>query len=414
MSGNNQQMPRELKVNKNINQHLEVFKNNLVDLISEQQLKEKLEKSIKNRKPLKIKIGFDPTASDIHFGHTVLLRKLRMLQDLGHIIYFVVGDFTAKIGDPSEKSIQRPLLKDCQIKANASTYTKQAFRILKKRKTKIIYNSRWYRKMDLSFFLNILSSYTIARILERDDFSNRLKNQKPLSLLEVVYPLIQGYDSYKLEADVEFGGTDQKFNLIVGRHIQEFFGQSPQVVATMPLLVGLDAKDKMSKSLGNYIGIEEDSKEMFGKIMSLPDEIMWDYFTLLTDYNLKEMKNFHPKEAKIRLAKHLVSFYHSRKKAEKEAKEFKQVFSHKMFPEKMPVYKIEEKRIDIVEALAQMNLVSSKNEARRLLEQGSITMIDAKYPDNYSVLKKNIAFFSEQEVVLKIGKKRFLKVISES
>lgn len=401
-------------MNKDLIKHLETVKENTVDLIAEQQLTEKLKKKLKKNKPLKIKIGFDPTASDIHLGHTVLLRKLRKLQDLGHIVYFIIGDFTAKIGDPSGKTAQRPVLGDSQIRKNASAYTKQAFKILDKRKTRIIYNSRWYKKMDLSSFLSLLSSYTIARILERDDFSKRIKDQKPLSLLEVIYPLIQGYDSYKLEADIEFGGTDQKFNLIVGRHLQQFFKKTPQLVATMPLLVGLDGKNKMSKSLDNYIGITEEPKQMFGKIMSIPDAIMWEYLRLLTDFNLEELKTMHPRDVKVKLAKYLVSFYHSKKKAAKEAEEFRKVFSEKKIPEKVSVYQSDSKKIDIIEILSKMKLTSSKNEARRLLNQGSITMIDSKDLNNFSVLKKNITFFSSEEVILKIGKKRFLKIIVKS
>lgn len=401
-------------LNKDLIKHLETVKENTVDLISEQQLTEKLKNKLKKNKPLKIKIGFDPTASDIHLGHTVLLRKLRKLQDLGHIVYFIIGDFTAKIGDPSGKIAQRPVLSDSQIHKNASTYTKQAFKILDKRKTKIIYNSRWYKKMDLSSFLSLLSSYTIARILERDDFSKRIQEQKPLSLLEVIYPLIQGYDSYKLEADIEFGGTDQKFNLIVGRHLQQFFKKTSQLVATMPLLVGLDGKNKMSKSLDNYIGITEEPKQMFGKIMSIPDDIMWEYLRLLTDFNLEKLKTMHPRDLKIKLAKYLVSFYYSEKKATQEAEEFRKVFSEKKIPEKIPVYQSNSKKINIIEILSKMELTSSKNEARRLLKQGSITMIDSKDLNNYSVLKKNITFFSSEEVILKVGKKRFLKVIAKS
>ncbi|MCF7894853.1 MAG: tyrosine--tRNA ligase [Candidatus Omnitrophica bacterium] len=398
-------------MNKDLSKHLKAIGENSVDLISPEQLKEKLKHKLKKGKPLKIKIGFDPTACDIHIGHTVLLNKLRKLQDLGHIVYFIIGDYTAKIGDPSGKTIQRPVLNDSQIMSNASTYTKQAFKILNKRKTKIIYNSKWYKKMNLSSFLSLLSSYTVARILERDDFSQRIQNQKPLNLLEVVYPLVQGYDSYKMEADIEFGGTDQKFNLLVGRNLQQYFKQQPQVVVTMPLLVGLDGQKKMSKSLGNYIGITEKPKDMFGKIMSLPDEIMWQYLQLLTDLEPKQLENMHPKDVKVKLAKYLVSRYHSGAKAEKEAKEFQKVFSEKKIPAQMPIYKTESKKIDVIEVLSKNKLTSSKNEARRLLNQGSVTMIDSKDPDDYSVLKKNITFFSSEEVILKVGKKRFLKII---
>ena len=259
-----------------ISDHLKALKENTVDLIAEKELKLKLENSLKKKTPLKLKIGLDPTSRDIHLGHTVLLRKLRKLQDLGHKVYFIIGDFTAKIGDPSARSVLRPTLTDKEIKQNASTYTKQAFKILDRKKTKVIYNSIWYKKMGLPSFLSVLSSYTIARILERDDFSRRIKENQPLTLLEIIYPLIQGYDSCQMEADIEFGGTDQKFNLIVGRHLQETFGLAAQVAITMPILVGLDGKNKMSKSLGNYIGITESPKEMFGKLMSISDQSMWE------------------------------------------------------------------------------------------------------------------------------------------
>ena len=294
-----------------ISDHLKALKENAVDLIAEKELIVKLENSLNKKTPLKIKIGLDPTSCDIHLGHTVLLRKLRKLQDLGHKVYFIIGDFTAKIGDPSARSALRPALNDKEIKQNALTYTKQAFKILDRKKTKVIYNSIWYKKMGLPSFLSVLSSYTIARILERDDFSRRIKENQPLTLLEIIYPLIQGYDSCKMEADIEFGGTDQKFNLIVGRHLQETFGLAPQVVITMPILVGLDGKNKMSKSLGNYIGITDSPKEMFGKLMSISDQSMLEYIKLLTDLDLKTLENLHPKEVKLTLAKELVSFYPS-------------------------------------------------------------------------------------------------------
>lgn len=397
---------------KSLTYQIKVFKQNTVDFISEEQLEEKLKKSLKSGKPLKIKAGFDPTAADIHLGHAVVLRKLRQIQDLGHFVYLIIGDFTANIGDPSGKVAQRPVVSQAQIKENAATYARQAFKILNKRRTKVIYNSTWYKKMNLPSFLSLLSSYTVARILERDDFSNRLKQQKPLSLLEIIYPLIQGYDSCMLAADMELGGTDQKFNLIVGRHLQEVFNQSPQIIATMPLLIGLDGKQKMSKSLENYIAIKENPKEMFGKVMSISDQAMWEYFRLLTEVDVNQEKNNHPKEAKTKLARLLVSFFHSLKEANRESEEFAKVFSQKLLPEKMPVFKAKAKKIDVIEVLLETKMTASKNEARRLLQQGSITMIDSKDAGNWSVLSNNITFFSEPEIVLKIGKKRFLKIIT--
>ena len=348
-----------------ISQHLKTITENAVDFISEEEVTAKLKTSLQENKPLKLKIGFDPTASDIHLGHTVLLTKLRKLQDLGHTVYFIIGDFTAKIGDPSGRMVLRPVLTDKEIKANASTYTTQAFKLLDKKKTKIIYNSIWYKQMKLKDFLSLLSSYTVARLLERDDFSQRMKEGKPLSLLEIIYPLIQGYDSVMCEADIEFGGTDQKFNLIVGRHLQEVFGQKSQGIVTMPLLVGLDGKNKMSKSLGNYIGITEDPKDIFGKVMSISDEIMWEYFRLLTDFNLEEIKIKHPKEAKLMLAQKIVSLYCSPKIAQKERENFERVFSQRKIPTDMPVCVVGRSCVDLIEVIHKEKLASSKNEARR-------------------------------------------------
>jgi len=387
------------------------FKKNSIDLISEQELSVKLKESLENNKPLRLKIGFDPTACDIHLGHTVLLKKLRILQDLGHQVYFIVGDFTAKIGDPSGKTAMRPVLSDKQIQINASTYTKQAFKILSKRKTTVIYNSIWYKKMDLPGFLSILSSYTVARILERDDFSQRMKNNRPLTLLEVIYPLIQGYDSYKLSADVEFGGTDQKFNLIVGRHIQQAFGQKPQVVITMPILEGLDGKNKMSKSLDNYIGITESPKQMFGKLMSIPDEIMWNYFQLLTNCDISSLKEKHPKVAKSILAEEITAGYHSLKLAEKEKSEFERVFSKKQIPEEIPVAKVKSSKVDLIAVLYQAKIFTSKNEIRRLLLQGGITKAQANNSSVFNVIKDSALVIPPEGLILKIGKKRFLKII---
>ena len=396
-------------VKSKITRHLELIKENSVDLITEEELVLKLENSFKNNKPLKLKIGFDPTAKDIHLGHSVLLRKLRKLQDLGHRVYLIIGDFTARIGDPSQRNTLRPILTDREIKANAATYVRQVFKILDKDKTKVINNSIWYKKMGVSKFLALLSSYTIARILERDDFSQRIKEGKPLTVLEIIYPLIQGYDSCKMEADIEFGGTDQKFNLIVGRHLQQTFGQSPQVVVTMPILVGLDGKNKMSKSLDNYIGITENPKSMFGKIMSISDEVMWEYIRLLSDFNPKHLIEKHPKEVKLDLAEGIVSFYHSKKKALRERKEFEDVFSQGRLPSQMPIYKVEKPLVDVVEVLYNSKLVASKNEARRLLSQGSISLLDSE-AKVITVLKEQSLKITPQGVIFKVGKKRFLKL----
>jgi len=395
-----------------ITQHLELIKKDAVDVIAEEELALKLENSFKKNKPLKLKIGFDPTAKDIHLGHSVLLRKLRKLQDLGHQVYLIIGDFTAKIGDPSQRSTLRPVLTDREIKANAATYTRQVFKILDKKKTRIINNSIWYKKIGLPKFLSLLSSYTIARILQRDDFSQRIKDGKPLTVLEIIYPLIQGYDSCKMEADIEFGGTDQKFNLIVGRHLQQTFGQPPQVVVTMPILVGLDGKNKMSKSLNNYIGVTEGSKSMFGKIMSISDEVMWEYIRLLSDFNPEELKKNHPKEVKLNLAESIVSFYHSKERALKERKEFEEVFSQGQLPKEMPTFKVKESVVDIIEILHNAKLVASKNEARRLLSQGGISLLDSE-AKVITVLKEQSLKIPPQGAIFKVGKKRFLKLIPQ-
>jgi tyrosyl-tRNA synthetase len=395
---------------KCLDEHLEVIKECAIDVISEEEIRAKLEKSFKLNKPLRLKIGFDPTARDIHLGHTVLLRKLRKLQDFGHLVYLIIGDFTAKIGDPSGKTCLRPVLSDKEIKSNASTYTQQAFKILDKKKTKVIYNSVWYKKMDLPRFLSLLSSYTVARILERDDFSQRLKENRPLTVLEIIYPLIQGYDSFKMDSDIEFGGTDQKFNLIVGRHLQQGFGQAPQAVVTMPLLVGLDGKNKMAKSLDNYIGITESSKVMFGKIMSISDEVMWEYYRLLSDRNIQEPKSIHPKEAKLSLAYDIVSFYHSKKAASLAKAEFIKVFSKKGLPLDIPAYKVPAPDFDIVDVLYKAKLISSKNEARRLLEQGAICLIDSCDTAKSVVIKDAALNLTSKGMIFKVGKKRFLKV----
>ena len=389
---------------KDLYEHLKTITDNAIDFISEEELRIKLSTSLKQKKPLKVKIGFDPTARDIHLGHTVLLRKLRKIQDLGHIVYLIIGDFTAQIGDPSGRNELRPSLTREEIEDNAKTYTEQAFRILDEKKTKIIFNSRWYKNMHAASFVALLSRYTVARMSERDDFSRRIKERKPLTLQEFIYPIVQGYDSVKIEADIEFGGTDQKFNLIVGRHLQASFAQAPQVVITLPLLVGLDGKNKMSKSLGNYVGITENPRSMFGKIMSISDELMIEYFRMLTDVNIEDIKTMHPKEAKLYLAETLTGYYHSLSVAKKEKEFFEKTFSKREIPSDVPVYTSAEDTVDLVEILYRAKLVGSKNEARRLLKQKGISC------DYKPVLNKEFKL-TQRETTLKIGKKKFIKII---
>lgn len=392
---------------KRIVEQLKVIKENTVDLISEEEITRKLQKAFKENRPLKLKIGFDPTSSDIHLGHTVLLKKLRKIQDLGHIVYFIVGDFTARIGDPSGRKNLRPVLTPKEIISNARTYTRQAFKILDKKGTKIIFNSRWYKTLSLIDFLPLLSRYTVARMLERDDFSQRMKEGRPLTILEFIYPLIQGYDSVMMRADIEFGGTDQKFNLIVGRHLQESFGQEPQGVVTMSLLVGLDGKKKMSKSLGNYIGITEKPSQMLGKVMSISDETMWEYFRILTDFDLEKIKKNHPKEAKLILAREIVAAYYSSEIADKERREFERVFSKRKIPLELPVYTASRASVDLIEVLYKTKLVSTRNEARRLIQQKGIKDVGK---EGFTIEDRMISI-PPGGVILKIGKRKFLKII---
>jgi len=383
---------------------LELIAQNAVDVVSEEELLAKLTASEQSGQPLKVKVGFDPTARDIHLGHTVLLDKLRLFQDLGHEVYFLVGDFTAKIGDPSGRNQQRPILTDEAIKENAATYTHQAFKILKKEQTRVVYNSHWYDPMPLSMLLNILSQYTVARLLERDDFSQRMKSNKPLSMLELVYPLIQGYDSVQIKADIEMGGTDQKFNLIVGRHLQECYGQKPQVVITLPLLVGLDGKDKMSKSLNNYIGVTEPAAEIFGKTMSISDESMMTYYTLLFPaVGRADIEKMHPKDAKVHLASLLVEKYYSSEVALQEKTRFISLFSKKDIPDDVPVFDVIDSTLSLADILVASNSAPSKNEARRLLQQNAVSFLTGS-------LKDNKIDFVNNEAIIKIGKKKFLKL----
>lgn len=385
-----------------IQRQLEILKRGTVEIISEEELKRKLEESQRKKKPLIVKAGFDPTSPDIHLGHTVLLRKLKAFQDLGHKVVFLIGDFTARIGDPSGRSEIRKQLSKEEVLKNASTYKKQISKILDIDKIRIVANSEWFDKMTVLDILNLTTHATVAQMLARADFKRRLSRSEDISLLEFMYPLLQGYDSVKLEADVEIGGTDQLFNLLVGRDIQKDFGQTLQVIITLPLLEGTDGVQKMSKSFGNYIGINEPPKDMFGKIMSISDKLMWKYYELLTDDDLEKIKAMHPKEAKLRLACDIVRQYHGGKAALKERREFERVFSSKELPRQMPEYKIDAKQT-IITILLNSGLVRSGNEARRLIKQGAVSC------DNIKVDKED--FILQKSVILKVGTRRFLKVI---
>jgi len=327
-----------------IKEELRIIKRGTEEIISEEELIRKIEKSRKEKRPLRVKQGFDPNAPDIHLGHTVGLRKMRQFQDLGHDIYFLIGDFTGMIGDPSGKSVTRKQLTEEEVKKNAETYKKQVFKILNPGKTKVVFNSHWLRKLSFSEVLKVCSKYTVARMLERDDFSTRYKEGKPIGIHEFMYPLMQGYDSVAIQADIELGGTDQKFNLLVGRDIQREYNQEPQVIITLPLLEGTDGVEKMSKSLNNYIGINEPSQEMYGKSMSVPDNLMIRYFELVTDVSLDEINkmktglennNLHPRDVKKRLAREIVKLYHGQSAAIIAEKEFEKVFKNKLYPEEI-------------------------------------------------------------------------------
>ncbi|AIH03941.1 tyrosine--tRNA ligase [Thermodesulfobacterium commune] len=400
-------------MNEEIKRALELIKRGTVDLIEEEELIKKLEKSYKEGRPLRIKAGFDPTAPDLHLGHTVLLRKMKQFQDLGHEVYFLIGDFTAMIGDPTGRSETRPPLTKEQVLENAKTYKEQVFKILDPKKTKIVFNSQWLSKMTAEDMVRLCAKYTVARILEREDFKKRFESGLPISIHELIYPLFQAYDSVALEADVELGGTDQLFNLLIGRDIQREYGQEPQVILTLPILEGLDGVQKMSKSLGNYVGIMESPYEMFGKLMSIPDELMWKYYLLLTEFSEEEIDNMkasvekgelHPKEVKKRLAKYIVTQFHSEEAALKAEEEFERVFSKKELPTEVPTVVIPAGKVWVPGLLKDQGLVKSNSEARRLIAQRAIDL-------NKEVLTQEELNLSTGEYVFRIGKKKFLKVI---
>lgn len=381
---------------------LDKLKRGCLELISEDGLKHKLTQSNKSKTPLRVKAGFDPTAPDLHLGHTVLLSKLRQFQDLGHTVLFLIGDFTARIGDPSGQNKARPPMSDEDIKRNASTYKSQVYKILDPEKTEIVFNNDWFSRMSIFDIFELLKHSTASQILARADFKKRIKQNIDIRANEFIYPLLQAYDSVHLKADLEIGGTDQKFNLLLGRELQRDYGQEEQIIMLLPLLEGTDGVHKMSKSLGNYIGINESPDEMFGKIMSISDSLMYKYYELLTAEDLPEIKRLHPKEAKEKLAVIITSQYHNLSKAQEAKSAFKNVFSHKAIPAVIPEYKINTQR-KILDILTESGLVKSGNEARRLIQQGAVTFLDKKIKDeNFTVLASGI---------IKAGSRRFLKVV---
>jgi tyrosyl-tRNA synthetase len=402
---------------KPVEEQVAYLKKGVHEIIREQDLRAKLEKSRKTGKALRAKLGVDPTAPDIHLGHTVVIRKLKHFQDMGHIAVFLIGDFTAMVGDPTGQSETRPPLSREQVQANSKTYLEQVFKILDPAKTEIRYNSEWLDKLFSYDIIKLAAKYRVARMLEREDFHSRLVNQQPISVHEFLYPLLVAYDSVVLEADVELGATEQKFNLLMGREIQREYGQESQVCMTMPILVGLDGSRKMSKSLGNYVGINEPPQEMFGKMMSIPDELMWSYYELVTDrteQEISELKNeiadgrLHPIDAKMSLAEEVVSVFQGAEVGRKAAENFQRVFRDREAPADAPTQKIPRGLAKKLTALlVELSLAPSKSEAERLIKHKGVE-IDGVTVDDF---RKEIDLSQPGEFLLRVGKKKFLRII---
>jgi len=406
---------------KEIIKQLETACSGTEDVLVKEELEELIRSSIKNGRPLKVKLGLDPTAPDIHLGHTVVLNKLRQFQDMGHQAILIIGDYTARIGDPSGRSALRPRLEPEKIDENAKTYMKQAFKILDGKKTEVVKNSKWLKPLKLEDILSLTSRFTVARMLERDDFKKRFAGNIPIAIMEFLYPIMQAYDSVAIESDIELGGTDQRFNLLVGRELQKEFGQRPQIAITMPILAGTDGVDKMSKSLGNYIGVTEKPEEIFGKVMSIPDSIIMDYYRLLTTLSPQEIteieigikeKGDNPVFAKRKLAGLLVKNLYDDKQAEFARSHFDSVFKEKKVPDDVEEYNIKDiacnsGKVSIIDLLAGSGLAASNSDAKRLIEQGSVKIGNEKIVDIHTVFEaKNL----DGQVIQK-GKRFFRRII---
>lgn len=398
---------------KTLEEQLRLIKHGVENLLPEEDFKKKLAKSIAENKPLTIKLGLDPTAPDIHLGHTVVLRKLKTFQDLGHQIVILIGDFTARIGDPTGKSATRPPLDEAAVAHNAATYKEQIFKVLDESKTKVVYNSEWLSKLSFEDVLKLAAKYTVARMLERDDFQKRYSEGRAIGVHEFMYPLMQGYDSVALHADIEFGGTDQTFNLLMGRHLQEEYGQEPQTIITMPILEGLDGVQKMSKSLGNYIGISEPATEMYGKAMSIPDELMMRYFMLVTDMSIEDQEELakalengtaHPRDTKMKLAHTIVRLYHGEEAANEAQEQFIRVFQKHDLPTDIPEYAMAKptEPVYVPQLLTDAGLTASNSEARRSIKAGAFKINGEKCSD------ENIEL--AEDMVLQVGKRKFIKI----
>lgn len=401
-------------------EQLEKIKSGTAEIIPEEELFERIKSSIKNKKPLKVKFGVDPTSTDLHLGHAVPLRKLRLFQDLGHEVILIIGDFTAMIGDPSGRAVTRPTLTREEVLKNAKTYTDQAFKILIKEKARIVYNSEWLSRLTLEDLLKLTSKFTVARLLERDDFFKRYKEQKPIALHEFLYPVMVAYDSVMVKCDIEMGGTDQKFNLLAGRELMRAMNLTPQICLTTPILVGTDGARKMSKSYGNYIGLTDEPFEMFGKVMSIDDSLIIPYYTLCTDIELAqaeelrkglEKEELHPAEVKRDLAQTIVQLYHGEEKAKLARKEFDRVFKQKEIPEKILEKKVPAEivklngKVWVVKLLTTLGLAQSSSEARRFIEQGGV-----KINEREITSVDDEVLISTGDIV-KVGKRKFVKLI---
>jgi len=404
---------------KPVEEQLAYLKKGVAEVIPEAELKAKLEESLKTGKPLRVYLGVDPTAPDIHLGHTVVLRKLKHFQDLGHTAIFLIGDFSAMIGDPTGVSETRPPLTREQVDANAKTYLAQVFKILDKARTEVRYNSEWLSKMSAEDVVRLCSHYRLARMLEREDFRSRLDKGQPISVHELLYPLLTAIDAVKLHSDVELGATEQKFNLLVHREIQREYDLPGQAILTMPILVGLDGQRKMSKSLGNYVGITEAPSEMFGKLMSIPDELMWPYYELVTDRTPQQIAvlkqevsggKLHPMDAKMRLAEEVISGFHGEAAARKAAENFQRVFRNRQAPVESPIEKLSKGPAKKLTALlVELKLAPSKAEAERLIKQKAVEIDSVTIDDP----RKDIDLSKPTEFLLRAGKKKFLRIVVE-
>ena len=403
-----------MDINQELERQMEILKRGVEEIISEDELKTRLKKSIEDNKPLRVKLGIDPTGSDLHIGHAVPLRKLKQFQDLGHTVVFLIGTFTAKIGDPTGKNETRKMMTNEEIDNNIKTYLDQVNLILDPEKTEVVYNADWLEKLSLEEVLGLLSQFTVSKMISREDFAKRLSENKPVSLVEFMYPILQGYDSVAINADVELGATEQKFNILRGRDLQNAAGQKPQICMLMPILEGLDGVNKMSKSLNNYIGITEEPNDMFGKTMSISDEMMYKYYIYATEISQDDIKTLkmdvengkmHPMEAKKQLAQEIVRLYHGEEKAKEAREHFEIRFSKKEIPDDIPVHEISIKEIGAIDLLSdELGFCNSKSEARRLIKQGGFKINDEQERNLQAMIK------IEDGMVIRAGKKKMVKL----